>query len=391
MGYASAIERVFRHGGARPADRERALLVPLDLHFFDEAEKTEKPTGRKRSKARREGQVAKSQEVSTAVLFLAGFYALRVLGGGIYTNLMGLFSFEFDMVPNVLDIFESVYMARYISYLFQSLILIVLPFFAVVLVCQIIANLVQVGWHPTTKPLMPKFSKLDPITGFKRLFSMQALLHLFNSVAKFGIIAFALYTMMQQRIAMIPRLVDMDVLEALIYIGLLITDMGLLVGVMFIFIAAIDYPYSRYSHTKSLRMTKFEVKEEFKQTEGNPQVKSRIRRKMQEISMRRMMQNVPQADVIITNPTHYAVAIKYERLTGRAPLVVAKGADFVAKRIREKAAECGVPVMENAALARALYNDVEIGEEVPPELWEAVIEILLYVFRLRGDPIMEGA
>jgi flagellar biosynthetic protein FlhB len=177
---------------------------------------------------------------------------------------------------------------------------------------------------------------------------------------------------------------DMEIGIATAYIGNLVVDMGLTVGMVFILIAVLDYAYTRYKHNKELKMTKKEVKDEWKQTEGDPMVKSKIKQKMREVSMRRMMQAVPKADVIITNPTHYAVALSYDLQRAGAPIVVAKGVDFLAKRIRELAINNNIQIVENPALARTLYSEVGINEEIPAELYEAVAEILAYVFKLKN-------
>ena len=184
---------------------------------------------------------------------------------------------------------------------------------------------------------------------------------------------------------MIPALIEMSVASSVGFIANMVIDMGIAVGVIFLFVALLDYIYTRYTHIKKLKMTKQEVKDEYKQMEGDPQIKGKIKQKMREASMRRMMQSVPEADVVITNPTHYAVALRYNNVIDKAPVVVAKGVDFLAKRIKEKAGEHSIAIVENPSLARTLYADVEVGEEIPYELWESVVEILAYVFKLRSS------
>jgi flagellar biosynthetic protein FlhB len=177
---------------------------------------------------------------------------------------------------------------------------------------------------------------------------------------------------------------EMDLIQSMMYVGNIAVNMGIRIGLLFLLIAAADYPYQRYKLTKSLKMTKQEVKEEYKMVEGDPKVKAKIKQKMRQASLRRMMQEVPGADVIITNPTHYAVAIKYDKTVSIAPVVVAKGVDYMAKRIREKAVECNVEVVENKQLARTIYSTVDIGGEIPVELYQAVAEVLAFVYRLRN-------
>ena len=192
-----------------------------------------------------------------------------------------------------------------------------------------------------------------------------------------------IYNSLRDELDNLAMLSQMDIFEAVSWVGNLIVNLGLNVGGWFVFVAAADYAYTRFRHTRDLRMTKQEIKEEFKQTEGSPQIKGRIKSQMREVSMRRMMQQVPRADVIITNPTHYAVALEYDRDSGKAPRVTAKGADYLARRIKEKAAESGVEIVENRELARALYTAVDVGQEIPPEMYQAVAEILAFVYRLR--------
>jgi len=368
--------------------RER-MMIPLNLRFFAEGqdgEKTEQPTAKKRSDARKEGQVAKSQEVGTAVMLITMFFALRLFGGMLYRNLVAIFFYDWSYIryTGFSEFFELGFAANYVAFLFQQVLLVAAPLLAISVIVGLVTNLVQVGWHPTSKPLKPKLSHFNPIKGFKKIFSMQTIVNLVKSLAKFAVVGGVVFNMIRGRLDMIPMIVDMEVIAAVGFFSNMIIDLGLAVGGIFIFIALADYIYTRYSHTKKLKMTKHEVKEEYKQQEGNPQIKGKIRQKMREVSMRRMMQSVPEADVIITNPTHFAVALRYNNMIDDAPIVVAKGVDFVAKRIKEVAREHNIVVVENPPLARALYADVEVDQAIPFELWEAVVEVLAYVFKLKG-------
>ena len=365
---------------------DTAALLPYNLSFFDEGEKTEQPTARKRRKAREEGQVAKSQEVSTALMFLAAFYALRLFAGGIFERIIGIFQNNILLIGNLEMVYNERYFASRVGYMFLQGFLIALPMFIVSMAVGLTANLIQVGWYPTSKPLTPKLNRLNPISGFKRIFSFRALMDLFKSLAKLAAIIAVIYSVVTDEIQSIPHLVDMGLLQSLTYVGNVIINMGINVGIVFIFIALLDFSYARWKHTKDLRMSKQEIKEEYKQTEGNPLIRGKIRQKMREVSMRRMMQSVPQADVIITNPSHYAVALQYNResLTPTAPVVVAKGVDYLAKRIRELAMEHKIEIVENVELARAIYNTVDIGKEIPPDMYQAVAEILAFVYRLKN-------
>jgi flagellar biosynthetic protein FlhB len=354
----------------------------MDLSFFN-GDKTEKATPRKREKAREEGQVAKSQEVGTAFMFLGVFTALRVFGGWMFDKIHNLFAFGITLIQDMDVVFDLNHVSGYITWLFSQTLIIAMPVFITAAIVGVLSNLIQVGWKITPKALQPKFSRLNPLAGFKRMFSLQALVTLLKSLAKFSVIALVIYNAVKDELDKLPHLAYMGLGEAVNYVADLIVSLGINVGGWFLAVAAADYAYTRLRHSKDLKMTKQEIKEEFKQTEGNPQIKGRIRSKMRETSTLRMMQNVPHADVVITNPTHYAVALGYERDENKAPVCLAKGADFVARRIKEKATESGVKIVENKEVARALYDSVEVGREIPPELYQAVAEILAYVYRLK--------
>ncbi|MCL2415188.1 MAG: flagellar biosynthesis protein FlhB, partial [Defluviitaleaceae bacterium] len=254
----------------------------------------------------------------------------------------------------------------------------------VVMGVGIFVNIVQVGWAPTTKTLRPNFSKLSPLKGIKRVFGMKMLLELVKALLKFAIILLVVYTMLSNEIDMLAVLFQMDLIPAVMYIGNLFVTIGMTVGIVYIFIAGIDYIYNRRKHEKELRMTKQEMKEEYKQMEGDPLIKGKIRQKMREVSMRRMMGDVPTADVIITNPTHYAIALKYDKEKSDAPFVVAKGADHLAQKIKDIAKDSNITIVEDKPLARTLYAAVEVGQEIPPNLYQAVAEVLAYVYKLKN-------
>ncbi|MCL2357649.1 MAG: flagellar biosynthesis protein FlhB [Defluviitaleaceae bacterium] len=364
------------------------LYIRLNLRFFEQggSEKTEKATPKKRKKARDEGQVAKSQEASTAAMLIVGFFALSLFAGGILNGILNVFEGnQVFFTYNMLDTFNQVDIARHMSWLLSRVIWFSLPIFIVTILVGVAINLLQVGWNPTAKPMKPKFSKLNPLKGFKRIFSLQSLVNFVKSMLKLGVVSAVVYLVLISELDAIPAILNMQFIEVVGYIGSLVISLGLSIGMLYILIALFDFAYTKWKHEKDLKMTKHEVKEEWKQMEGNPEIKSKIKQKMREISMRRMMQNVPQADVVITNPTHYAVALKYDlEGLGGAPVLVGKGVDFMAKRIREAAIENDIPIVENPPLARTIYADVEIDQEIPEELYVAVAEIMAYVFKLKG-------
>ncbi|HHW67371.1 MAG TPA: flagellar biosynthesis protein FlhB [Epulopiscium sp.] len=361
-------------------------LVRYDLQFFaDKDGKTEKPTPRKRSKAREEGQVVKSMEINTAFLLILMFSSLEIFGPYIYGRFTSIFENTYILLPELDNIFTNTYILEFVPHVLLEIIIIVAPLFAVALTVGITISYVQVGWHPTFKPLRPKFARLNPISGFGRLFSKHSIVELLKSIVKVAILSAVIYSSVIKEVDNIVLLMDMELLQMVQYIGKVIVDMGVKVGMFFIFIAAADYAFQRYEHEQNLKMTKEEVKDEYKMTEGNPEIKSKIRQKMREISLRRMMQEIPKADVVITNPTHYAVAIQYDSNIASAPIVIAKGVDYLALRIKTIAGENNIEIVENKPLARALYQTVDIGKEIPPELYQAVAEVLAFVYSLKNN------
>jgi len=359
-------------------------ILYYDLQFFaDKDSKTEKPTPRKREKAREEGQVAKSMEINTAFLLIFMFAGLKIFASFMYKRITSVFKNTYMLFPQLDDLFNVSSMLKFASDIFTQTLIIVAPLFAISMVVGFSVNFAQVGWHPTLKPLKPNFDRLNPIKGFSRLFSKQALIELLKSIGKIAIIAVIIYNCIVDEMENLLLLLDMELMPFIIYIGSLLINIGLKVGLFFIFVAAADYFFQRYEFEQNLKMTKEEVKEEYKMTEGDPQVKSKIRQKMREVSLRRVIKDIPKADVIITNPTHYAVALQYDSSVHSAPVVIAKGVDYLAMRIKNIAKENNIEIVENKVLARTLYQTVEIGEEIPPELYQAVAEILAFVYSLR--------
>ncbi len=375
----------------RAAD-DPALLIKYDLQFFAEdangAEKTEQPTAKKLDDARKEGQVAKSQEIATAFSLLALFIILRVGYGFMGSNFIGIFERVYNNIPNVARTYDGMLPVHYLSSILSNailtLLLITAPFLIVGFVVAFVCDFVQVGFKPTSKPLQPKFSKLNPISGMKKIFSARKLFELGKSLLKLAVMAVVIYTFFTGRTESLFLLYDMPLKQAIGLMGNLIISLGLRIAAAYMVIAFVDLIYQRRKFTKDMMMTKKEVKDEYKNSEGDPAVKGAQKRRMMEASRRRMMQQLPQADVVITNPTHYAVAIKYDAQEAEAPIVVAKGADYLAQKIKETAKENNVEIVENKPLARMLYANVEVGELVPPELYKAVAEVLAYVYHLKG-------
>lgn len=367
-------------------------MLLYNLQFFAAdgpgGEKTEPATEKKLSDARKEGQVAKSKEVANAVTLLAMFLILRIWVGNMGNQLLGLFSMFYEQIPEAIVNWNGYMPQNDMRLLFRQLLLRVLivlaPILAITFVLVIVSDVVQVKWKVTGKPLKPKLSKLNPINGFKRIISVNSLVELIKAVVKIVLILYVSYRYLRGTLGYIFWLYELPLLQAIQLVGQLVIDLGLRIALVYIFVAAVDYIYQKFKFSRDMRMTKQEVKDEYKQTEGDPQIKGRIRQKMMEASRRRMMQSLPQADVVITNPTHYAVAIKYDPDVADAPLVIAKGEDYMARRIKEVAKEHDIEIVENKPLARMLYTNVEIGQAVPPELYQAVAEVLAFVYHLKG-------
>lgn len=357
------------------------MLLLLDLQLFA-GEKTEKATPKKRQDARKKGQAAKSQDISTAAVLLAVFFYLKLAGNHLLTEIISLFQNSFQdymlMEPTAGNL--QVLMLA----ILKQLLLYFGPILLVALVAGVTANLAQVGFMFSAEALQPKFEKINPISGFKRIFSIRALVELVKSLLKIVFVGIITFTILWQGMPDILTLSQKSVEAALLTLGSLTVKMGLFASGALLFLAILDYLYQKYDYEKSIRMSKQDIKDEFKNAEGDPVIKSRIKQRQREIAMRRMMQEVPKADVVITNPTHYAVAIRYDQAKQDAPFVVAKGVDYVAQKIKMIAKENNVMTVENRPLARALYSQLEIGDAIPEEFYKAVAEILAFVYRTKN-------
>ncbi len=367
------------------------MILRYDLQFFAEGqggEKTEQPTAKKKEDARKEGQVAKSKEIENAFSLLALFLVLKFWVGTLGGNLQNMFRLVYDDIPTYIKNFNGHVNATDIINLYIQVLIQIVIFMAPVLIIAFIVSFVcdvaQVGWHPTGKPLQPKFNKLNPISGFKKIFSKNAVVELIKSILKIGLVLIVVWTYLKKNANGLLLLYDMNLKAGIAATGTLVTDLGIRVAATYLIIAFADLAYQLWKHNDDLKMTKQEVKDEYKQQEGDPQVKGRIRQKMREVSQRRMMQNLPKADVVITNPTHFAVAVMYDADRYDAPMVIAKGADYLAAKIKEAARENDIEIVENKPLARMLYANVEVGELIPPELYQSVAEVLAFVYKLRG-------
>ena len=364
----------------------------LDLQFFADdgqgGEKTEPATQKKLDDARKEGQVAKSKEIASGLGLVALFLVLKFWAASMGTQFLEMFHAVYGRIPEMANLIGGTGPSTAATQIFRfaalRTVLILLPIFIIGYLVAFLSDYVQVQWKPTAKPLKPKLSKLNPLNGFKRIFSVNSLVELIKSIAKIFLIAYVAYSYLVERQNNLLLLYDISLIQAIAFIGETVINLGLRISLLFMIIAVADFAFQKYKFAKDMRMTKQEVKEEFKNQEGNPEIKGRIRQKMREASQRRMMQALPQADVVITNPTHYAVALKYDQEIAPAPFVIAKGEDYLALKIKEVARENMIEIVENKPLARMLYANVNIDEQVPPELYSAVADVLAYVYHVQG-------
>ncbi|WML43717.1 flagellar biosynthesis protein FlhB [Neobacillus sp. PS3-40] len=356
-------------------------LYSVDLQFFS-GEKTEKATPKKRQEARKKGQTAKSQDINTAVVLLAVFFFMSMAGGFMKKGIFTLFENSFQ--GNLrMDLTEGNIQGMFLGIL-KELAIYIGPILLVALLAGVISNFSQVGFMFTSEAIQPKLEKINPISGFKRVFSMRAIVELMKSILKIGFIGIITFSVLWKRMDEILVLSQKSIGSALATLSSLTIQMGLFASGALLFLAILDFLYQKFDFEKNIRMSKQDIKDEYKNTEGDPLIKSRIKQMQREIAMRRMMQEVPKADVVITNPTHFAIAIRYDESKRDAPFVVAKGVDFIAQKIKMVAKENDVMTVENRPLARALYSQTEIGDAIPEEFFKAVAEILAFVYKVKN-------
>ena len=371
---------------------EGMIQLKYDLQFFAKdgpgGEKTEEPTSKKLDDARKEGQVAKSKEIGNAFSLLALFLVMKLYLGIMGTRFIEVFSAVYQQIPDVSKMYNGDLPVASLHVLIRGMMLQILVIMAPVLLIgvaiAIICDVAQVKWKPTTKPLKPKFSKLNPMKGFGRIFSPNSLVELLKSVLKLALIGYMVYSYLKDKVSNIFLLYDITLNQAIGMIGEIVVDLGIRIAAIYMIIAFLDFGYKKWKFHEDMKMTKQEVKDEYKNQEGDPQIKGKQKQRMREASMRRMMQQLPEADVVITNPTHYAVAIKYDPEKYDAPYVLAKGENYLAQRIKDVAKENHIEIVENKPLARMLYANVDIGGLIPPELYQAVAEVLAFVYHLKG-------
>lgn len=358
------------------------LRLKLDLQYFA-GEKTEKATPKKREDEREKGKVAKSQDINTAILLLCCFIILAAFGTFMKDGMTAVYRQAFTeyihwevTIESVLAIFTEVVLqvAKTLA-----------PIMLVAIIAGVGANLMQVGVLFTTEPLKFDLKKIDPISGAKRIFSIRALVELLKSLLKIvfiGVITFTVIWLNKDEMLMLSQ---KSVESALGFFGQVTIIMGISATIALLFLAVFDYAYQKYDYEKNLRMSKQDIKDEHKNVEGDPLIKSKLKEKQRQMAMQRMMSDVPTADVIITNPTHYSIAIKYDEEAASAPYVVAKGVDQVAFKIREIGKAHDIMIIENKQLARNLYDVADIGQLIPEQFYQAVAEVLAYVYKIEKN------
>jgi flagellar biosynthetic protein FlhB len=353
----------------------------MNLQMFA-GEKTEKATPKKRSEARNKGQVARSAEIPGSLILLGTLGCFMTMGSFFNPRVLRLFGDIFAHRLNM-QVTEQSVQGLFYQYLTQFFILMA-PILGIVVVIVLASHFAQVGWLFTLEPLKVKLDKLNPINGMKHIFSMRSVVEMFKSLLKLTVVGLMVYWILSSEKKRFLELAHMPVQDIFAFAASLILRLGMMVAAVLFLIAIGDYMYQKFEYEKSLRMSKQDIKDEYKNTEGDPFIKGKIRERQRRMAMMRMMQEVPKADVVITNPTHFAVALKYDPDKMDAPTVVAKGQDYLALRIRELARKNDVVMMENKPLARALYERSEVGDSVPGDMFQAVAEVLAYVYRLKG-------
>jgi len=351
----------------------------------NDQEKTEQATPKKQEETRQKGRVAKSRELPSVAVLGACLLYFYFNASAMTSQMMEMLKTQLRNAGNFSITMDSINPMLF-DVIFQTFILL-LPFLIVAVISGFIANILQAGFVFSSEAIAPQFSKIDPLKGLQRLFSLQSVVELFKNILKLLIVGVVAYLTIKSEAGEILPLIRLDVQNILVYFGRVSFKILYTTCWVLIVLAILDYAYQKWEYAKSIKMTKQEIKEENKQTEGDPLIKGRIKRLQREMARKRMMAAVPKADVVITNPTHLAVAIRYEAETMNAPVVIAKGADFLAEKIKEVAIKNGVPLVENKPVAQVLYRMIDIDQSIPENLYKAIAEILAYVYSLKQKRI----
>ncbi len=362
------------------------MLKPLNLQFF-QGEKTEKATPKKKRDARKKGQVVQSKDIGAAVSLLVIFLMLNFASKYFLDAIFKLYYLSINAVENF-DEYSKISSLNVLGLkVMWAFIQLAAPIVLLVLLVGLISSYMQVGFLFTTEPLMFKFDKINPLQGFKKIFSLKSLVEMTKSILKAAGLLLLSYQYLEGRQNEVFRISTLNLTAGVTLLWDIVVGVIIRCAAYLLVLAIADYAYKLWDNERQLKMSKQEVKEEYKQMEGDPFIRSKIKEKQRQMAMSRMMQDVPNADVVITNPTHYAIALFYDRTEAYAPKVVAKGKDIVAANLKRIARDAGVPVVENKQLARTLYQTTDIGQYIPADLFEAVADVLAYVYRLNNRSI----
>ncbi|WP_447591878.1 flagellar biosynthesis protein FlhB [Aquipseudomonas campi] len=345
------------------------------------AEKSEEPTSKRQEEARKKGQIARSRELNTLAITFSGAAALLMYGGQMADGLLGIMRGSFSLSREVL--MDEGSMSLHLLAAGKAAAELLQPFITILMIAAILGPIALGGWLFSMEAMQPKFSRMNPLAGLKRMFSPKALVELLKALAKFVIILLVALAVLSSDQDDLLAIANEPLESAILHSAQIVGWSALWLASGLILIAAVDVPFQLWDSKQKLKMTKQEVRDEYKDSEGKPEVKSKIRQMQREMAERRMMQAIPDADVVITNPTHFAVALKYDPIKGNAPVLLAKGGDFLALKIREIAQEHKVTLLESPALARAVYFSTEIDNEIPAGLYLAVAQVLAYVYQLK--------
>lgn len=367
-----------------------AILLPalclnerkFDLQLFA-GEKTEPATEKRREDAIQRGNVAKSQDLGSVIVLLTGFLMLRYYGPQMYGMCGEYMRYCFSQtIFTELDLPETLII---LNQFILTLLKIMTPFMLAIVLTSIASNVFQTGFLFRFEPLIPDLDRLNPVSGLQNVFSWKMIAELVKSILKIVVVSYIPYTTMRSEIPMLIRFVKLDPTAAMVILLKIIFTMAIKIILILLVLALADYAFQKWRHEENIKMSKEEIKEEYKQREGDPKVKQKIREKQRQASSKRMMEEVPKATVVVTNPTHIACALKYDPQNDNAPTLVAMGAGLIARRIKDIALEHNVPIIENKPLARQLYKMLEIGDEIPSDLYAAVVEILAQVYRMKNQ------
>lgn len=344
-------------------------------------ERKEQATPKRREEARKKGHVAKSRDLSSALLIMAGLGAFYLFSPTMMTGFAGLMR---DLLSNSggIDLTANNFNSFILNITYRSL-LFTSPIFILLSIVAISSNIIQTGFLISSQPIMPDFSKINPVEGFGRLFKKDSIVELVKITLKIFLVSYVVYVIVKGEVSALLEMADLDVGQIIYRFGKITLRVSLWAGFLMFVISVFDYLIKRWEYEKALMMTREEIREEYRETEGDPLIRSRVRSIQKTMARKRMMAELPKADVVITNPTHIAVALSYDSKKMSAPKVIAKGAGILAERIKELSKECGIPLVEDKPLAQALYKVVDLGEEIPSHLYKAVAEILAYVYRLK--------